>query len=188
MIIAGIDEVGRGCWAGPVVAGAVVLEQPIDGLRDSKKLSKHQREKLSLLIFEQARAATLGWVSAAEVNELGLTASVGLAMQRAMEQITTDIDQIIIDGNYNYLADDPRATTRIKADDSVPAVAAASIIAKVARDTYMAETAHEQFSAYGFDQHVGYGTAKHRAALEQFGVCAEHREFYKPVRRIMEAM
>src|SRR5471032_993172 len=99
MTTVGIDEVGRGCWAGPLVAGAVVLGQPIIRLKDSKKLSKIQRDKLAIIIEKRALTTGLGWVEAAEVDKLGLTAAVRLAMERALAQITLDYDEIIIDGN-----------------------------------------------------------------------------------------
>lgn len=180
MVTVGIDEVGRGCWAGPLVAGAVVLAGPIDGLKDSKQLSKTQRQKLSVQIQAEAPALGLGWVQPAEVDELGLTAATGLAMGRALEQITTDYDEIIVDGSINFLKDEPRTRAVIKADASVPAVSAASIVAKVARDNYMAEIAgkHPQ---YGFESHVGYGTALHLERLKLHGLCDLHRRSFKPV-------
>lgn len=183
MIIVGIDEVGRGCWAGPLVAGAVALTTPIPGLKDSKKLSAKKRESLSKLIYSHASATGLGWVEPLEIDKLGLTASVRLAMQRAMSDITILCDQIIIDGNYNYLADLPNTEAIIKADDTVPAVSAASIIAKVARDSYMKQIAAD-FEDYGFDQHVGYGTALHMQRLKQYGSCTLHRQSFKPIRLI----
>jgi len=185
MITVGIDEVGRGCWAGPLVAGAVVLGEPIVGLKDSKKLSKLQREKLAKIIHEKAAAVGLGWVTAKEVDALGLTESVRLAMARALDQIKVDFDEIIIDGDFNFFPDDVRASAVIKADDSVPAVSAASIAAKVARDNYMAEVAHKQFPHYEFDRHVGYGTALHLAKLTEFGICELHRLSYKPIQKII---
>jgi ribonuclease HII len=185
MITVGIDEVGRGCWAGPLVAGAVILGESIAGLKDSKKLSKLQREKLAKVIHQKAQAIGLGWVSAKEVDALGLTESVRLAMERALKQISIGFDEIIIDGNLNFFPDDVRAKAVIKADDSVPAVSAASIAAKVARDNYMADEAHKEFPNYEFDRHVGYGTALHLAKLTEFGVCDIHRLSYKPIQKIM---
>lgn len=182
MATLGVDEVGRGCWAGPLVAGAVLLNQPIPGLRDSKKLTKKRREVLAAEIKASAAAIGVGWVSAEELDKIGLTAAVGLAMHRAVAAISADYDAIIVDGNYNFLADDPRATTLIRADDSVPAVSAASIIAKVARDDFMNEAAG-QYPGYGFDRHVGYGTAEHLRALQQHGPTALHRRSFKPVQR-----
>lgn len=185
-MVVGVDEVGRGCWAGPLVAGAFVLNGPIPGLTDSKLLTKHQRMVLSEQILSQAKAVGLGWVSPKEVDALGLTAAVRLAMQRAVDQIDVVFEEIIIDGNYNFLAADTRARVLIRADASVPAVSAASIIAKVARDTWMCSRAAKEFPAYGFDKHVGYGTKLHRDMLLQNGVCALHRQSYKPIQQILQ--
>lgn len=182
----GVDEVGRGCLAGPVVAGAVVLQKRINGLKDSKKLSKVQREKLAVRINASAHVG-IGWVWPNEINELGLTESVRLAMKRAVTQIKIEYDELIVDGNYNFFTDEPRSKAIIKADDTVRAVSAASIVAKVARDNYMASEAHTKFPDYQFDRHVGYGTALHLAALKKFGACELHRLNYKPVRVLMEA-
>jgi ribonuclease HII len=183
MVTVGIDEVGRGCWAGPLVAGAVILTTPIVGLKDSKKLMKKQREKLAAEIQINALAVGLGWVSPAEIDDIGLTASVRLAMGRALEKITTKYDEIIIDGSFNFLSGDPRSKAVIKADDSIAAVSAASIVAKVARDQWMHE-ASATFPGYGFDQHVGYGTKLHLEKLKVHGICSLHRLSYKPVRAI----
>jgi ribonuclease HII len=185
MTIVGIDEVGRGCWAGPVVAGAVALDQPITGLKDSKQLSKQQRQKLAVAIKLQALAIGIGWVEPAELDAIGLTAAVELAMRRALEQISLTYNEIIIDGNFNFLADNPKAKAIIKADNSVPAVSAASIDAKVARDDYMAQAA-AQYPGYGFEQHVGYGTALHLARLKLHGVSALHRRSFKPIRALVQ--
>lgn len=183
-MVVGIDEVGRGCWAGPLVAGAVALGQPIAGLKDSKQLSKMQRTRLALEVREKAFAIGVGWVSAREVDELGLTASVRLAMQRALALIDTPFDEIIIDGNLNFLATDPRAQAVVKADRSVPAVSAASIIAKVARDEWMCSQAAVNFPAYGFEKHVGYGTKLHQEMLKIHGACVLHRQSYKPIQQL----
>lgn len=191
MITVGIDEVGRGCWAGPLVAGAVILREPIEGLRDSKKLSKKRRESLTIEIYEKAYIG-LGWVRADEVDDLGLTKAVQLAMLRAMkvlhEQVTV-YDEIIIDGNHNFFANvqgfkTENITTLIRADDLVPAVSAASIAAKVARDDYMAEIS-SQYPDYKFDVNVGYGTATHQAALKLHGVTNLHRKSYKPIQALL---
>lgn len=185
MITVGIDEVGRGCWAGPLVAGAVILAQPINGLKDSKKLSKKQREKFAIEIQLQAVAIGLGWVKPQEIDELGLTEAVRLAMRRALEQVTTEYDEIIIDGNLNFLPDEPKARAVIKADDTVPAVSAASIVAKVARDNHMTEIANK-YPNYGFDRHVGYGTALHLERLKLHGVSDLHRRSFKPVAALIQ--
>ena len=137
MNIVGLDEVGRGCWAGPLVAGAVVLAKPIAGLTDSKKLSDKQRRQLAEQIKAEAVSYGLGWVAPAFIDMYGLTLSVQRAMQQALAAVNAPYVQIIIDGNYNYLPNEPLASFLIKADLSVPEVSAASIIAKVARDDFM---------------------------------------------------
>ncbi len=190
MHIVGIDEVGRGCWAGPLVAGAVVLPDgfvaPHDiswKLADSKVMKKLERSTADTEIRRVAAAFGLGWVSAGEVDSFGLTEAVRLAMRRALAGITDTVshDEIIIDGNFNYLADNPKARAMVKADASVPAVSAASIIAKVARDAWMADQV-TRFPGYGFESHVGYGTKQHLDALRKYGPCELHRRSYKPVR------
>ncbi|MBC7512502.1 ribonuclease HII [Candidatus Saccharibacteria bacterium] len=186
-MIVGIDEVGRGPWAGPLVIGAVVLgDTHIDGLTDSKKLSKAKRETLSKQIIEQAAACALGWVDANEIDSIGLSAALSLATRRAIEQITVPYHEIIIDGTVNFLQDTGKGTyvtTMKKADLLIGAVSAASIIAKVARDDYMAECS-VQYEGYGFEKHVGYGTAYHRAMIERFGITPEHRLSFAPVARL----
>lgn len=193
MIVVGIDEVGRGCWAGPLVAGAVVLDKPIPGLRDSKKLSKKQREILAPLIHEQALAVGIGWVTPEELDASGITTAVKVAIERALAELRSNygeeremFDAVIIDGNINYLPEEPLAEAVIKADDTVPAVSAASIVAKVARDQYMEHIALE-YPAYGFEKHVGYGTAAHIAALGEYGVTMLHRQSFAPIRKLIEA-
>jgi ribonuclease HII len=190
MLIVGLDEVGRGCWAGPLVAGAVILPPALDltntkiKLRDSKKLSKIQRETAAVWIHEHAVAIGLGWVTPAEIDELGLTESVRRAMNRAFLEIGTTYDKVIIDGNINYFADNPKAQALIRADDSIPSVSAASIIAKVARDNYMCDLG-KQYAGYGFEDHVGYGTAAHITALKTLGVSNIHRRSYKPIATLL---
>jgi ribonuclease HII len=191
MTIAGVDEVGRGCWAGPLVAGAVILpagyrseDVPVL-LKDSKKMSKMQREVAAVWIHEHALAVGLGWVWPEELDAIGITAAVKLAMKRAIEQLEADYDELIIDGNFNFFPDNVKARAVVKADDSVPAVSAASIAAKVARDNYMYEAA-ARYPVYGFEKHVGYGTALHMAALNQFGICELHRTSFKPIKKIMK--
>ena len=180
----GIDEAGRGCWAGPLVAAAVILKEPLPGLADSKKLSKKQREHLYDLICTQAHAYGVGWASPAEVDEFGLTAATSLAMNRAMQMLPADHTEIIIDGNSNYLPDQPRVKTIVKADALIPEVSAASILAKVSRDRYMTEIA-SQYPLYQFEKHVGYGTALHLSLLKMHGVCDLHRRSYKPVKQFL---
>ncbi len=181
-MIVGVDEVGRGCWAGPLVAGAVVLAKPIRGLKDSKKLTKAQREAFDTKIRHRALAVGIGWVTSTEVDALGLTKAVRLAMERAVAEVVAAYDEIIVDGNYNFLAHLSNSKAIIKADDKVPAVSAASIVAKVARDRWMASEAAARFPPYGFERHVGYGTAFHRAAIEAHGICDLHRQCFAPIR------
>jgi len=183
-MILGIDEVGRGPWAGPLVVGAVVLGgTTIEGLTDSKKLTKKRREALDPLIREQAAGYGLGWVHAEEIDELGLSESLRLATRRAVEQIKTPYHEIIIDGTINFLAETTKGhyvTTMPKADLLVPSVSAASIIAKVARDNYMAEQ-DVIYEGYKFASHVGYGTAAHVAAIAAHGVTPLHRLSFAPL-------
>lgn len=189
MITVGIDEVGRGCWAGPLVAGAVVLREDIAGLCDSKKLTKIQREVLDTLIRSSSALVGLGWVFSEEIDQIGLSAAVALAMQRALDEVTVmyniEIDEIIIDGNINYLPQDSRTKAIIKADDTVPAVSAASIVAKVARDQWMTTKACSLYPEYEFDTHVGYGTKRHIELLKQYGVTSIHRKSYKPIKALL---
>jgi ribonuclease HII len=191
MLTVGIDEVGRGCWAGPLVAAAVILPSDFrleDGpleLRDSKKLTKLQREKLNEIIQKEALAIGIGWVSPEAIDTGGITQAVKSAMGEALAAITTEYDEIIVDGNINYFADNPKARAVIKADDLFLAVSAASIIAKVARDAYMAE-ASAKFPGYGFEKHVGYGTAAHIDGLKLLGVSDIHRRSYKPIQAFLE--
>ncbi len=187
-IIIGVDEVGRGSWAGPLVVGAVILDigAPIAGLNDSKLLSKQLREQLSAEIIEQSTAYSLGWVWPAEIDELGLTASTTLAIERAIEHMPLH-DHIVIDGAINFLPSHPKALAHIKADALLPAVSAASIVAKVARDNYMAEQS-VLYPKYGFELHVGYGTARHKQALCDHGVTVLHRQSFAPVRQLLSDM
>lgn len=185
-MILGIDEVGRGPWAGPLVVGAVVLGgAQIKGLNDSKQLTKKRREELDILIRERAAGFGLGWVGATELDEIGLSESLRMATRRAVEQIHTPFHEIIIDGTINFLSDtklSPYVKTLKKADALIPSVSAASIIAKVARDNFMASQ-DEKFPGYNFGSHVGYGTAAHRAAIEKFGVCELHRLSFAPLKK-----
>jgi ribonuclease HII len=183
-MIVGIDEVGRGCWAGPLVAGAVLLGKPIAGLKDSKLLSRLRREKLDAEIRVSAAAFGLGWVTPLEIDQLGLTLAVKLAMERALAQILTPYEKIIVDGNYNFFADNPKSSALIGADNLIPEVSAASIIAKVARDRFMADVSL-QFPGYGFEKHVGYGTALHRLAIKTNGVTDLHRRSFKPIQAFL---
>src|SRR5680860_733793 len=159
-MILGIDEVGRGPWAGPLVVGAVVLgDTKIEGLTDSKKLSKKKLLEFDRLIRESALGIGLGWVSNEEIDDIGLSESLRLATVRAVKQIKVPYYQIIIDGTVNFLRDTSKeqyVTTIKKADLLISSVSAASIVAKVARDNYMIEQA-VKYPQYSFEDHVGYG-------------------------------
>lgn len=193
MAILGIDEVGRGPLAGPLVVGAVVLpdmeKEWYVELKDSKKLSVKKRELLNELILTEA-VAGLGWVPAHELDEMGISEALRLATRRAVKSLQglhASFSQIIIDGKVNFLSDTvlgDRVSTMVKADNLIREVSAASIVAKVARDHYMHEVA-ERFPEYGFEKHVGYGTAKHILAIREHGVCAEHRKSFEPIRSMV---
>lgn len=189
-MILGIDEVGRGPWAGPLVVGAVVLGgATIDGLTDSKKLTKARREALDVIIREQAAGYGLGWVHADEIDTIGLAEALRLATRRAVEQVQAPYHEIIIDGTINFLSGTGKGsyvTTLKKADLLVPSVSAASIIAKVARDAYMTAQ-DEAYPGYRFGSHVGYGTAVHRAAIAKYGVTPLHRLSIAPLARYRQA-
>jgi len=201
MAILGIDEVGRGPLAGPLVIGAVILPRDEAGelpewtaeLRDSKKLTAKKREALDKVIREKAIFG-LGWVQHDELDELGMTESLRLATRRAVEEVQgkaketgVSFSQIVIDGKINFLSGTRLSrfvSTAVKADDLVKEVSAASIVAKVARDKYMVELA-EKYPGYGFEKHVGYGTAAHMAAINELGVCPEHRRSFEPIKSMM---
>lgn len=182
-IIVGIDEVGRGSWAGPVVAAAVLLRSPVKGLTDSKLLTKIQREKLASEIKKSAIWA-IGSLPAEYVDSFGLTKAIAKAMEQALAQFNCNYDEVIIDGKYNFIPADLRVKTMIKADLYIPAVSAASILAKVTRDKFMTEQA-AVYPNYGFENNAGYGTLAHRLALKQHGICKLHRLSYKPIRELL---
>lgn len=189
-MVLGIDEVGRGCLAGPVAAGAVVLDKNIRGLKDSKLLTREQRERFDVKIRAKAISFGVGWASVEEINQLGMTEAVRLAMHRAVDEVLktcTTIEKLIIDGNYNYFAKHPLSAlsqTIIKADQTIPAVSAASIIAKVARDLYMIELSGK-YPHFGFESHVGYATRAHRQALQAHGVTEIHRVNFRQVKELL---
>lgn len=198
-MILGIDEVGRGPYAGPLVIGACILgdwqnsenAEWIEKLTDSKKLSAKRREELYVLIKEKALAAATGWVSSAEIDEVGLSEALRLATRRAVEQIQktkVPFSEIIIDGTMNFLVGtklEKYVSTLKKGDFLVKEISAASILAKVERDNYMAKL-DAVYPKYGFGKHVGYGTAAHQKAMEEFGLTPEHRRSFRPVREIAE--
>ena len=180
-IIVGIDEVGRGAWAGPLLVGAVALSGAApEGVTDSKLLSAKRRLYLSRHIKTAALGIGLGWVTSLEIDQIGLGPALKLGAARAVAALECHFDLIIIDGTINFLPDH-NVITLPKADLLVPEVAAASIVAKVARDAYM-QRLHANDPRYGFDRHVGYGTALHALQLNTHGPSSQHRHSFKPVR------
>ncbi len=190
--ICGVDEAGRGPLVGSVVAGAVVLDpnNPIVGLKDSKKLTPAKREYLFEQIMLKAKAWGIGEASQVEIDQINILQAAMLAMRRAVEDLSTRLgawpDKALIDGNRCPELPIP-AEAIVKGDAKEPAISAASILAKVTRDRQMA-ILHERFPQYGFAQHMGYPTAAHFAALKEFGACEEHRRTFSPVRNVLEAM
>lgn len=185
-IVIGIDEVGRGPWAGPLLVGAVALDMNLhyQGLKDSKKLTAKSRQRLSHYIKANAIAIGLGWVNASVIDNLGLTKALKLGAVLAMAQIPDSVqkiaNRIVIDGNINML-DNPKAQVMIKADSQISAVSAASIVAKVSRDNYMIAL-DKIFPEYNFSKHKGYGTLGHRQSIEQHGIIdGIHRQSFRPI-------
>jgi ribonuclease HII len=184
-MIVGVDEVGRGCWAGPVCVGAVVSTPALDGIvDDSKKLSAPQRQIIAGLIKEQT-AVSLGWASPAYIDQHGMTAALRHATQQAIAGIDGEIEQILLDGNSNYIGDD-RVRTIVGGDGVEPVIAAASVVAKVARDSYMQLLGECRFVGYGFESHVGYGTVLHRTMLAELGPTVIHRMSFAPLKAYVD--
>lgn len=183
--IIGVDEVGRGCWAGPVVVSAFVFHsksQTIPHVRDSKALTRKQRKELSSILIENEHA--LGEAEVGEVDELNILEATRLAIKRAIMQLDLRRSIVLIDG---YFRDPFEFEYRCikKGDTKHYSIAAASIIAKVYRDDIM-QRYSEKYPDYGFESHVGYGTKQHRSALERYGICEIHRKSYKPVAKYLE--
>ena len=193
MAILGIDEVGRGPLAGPLVVGAVVLPEPypewVNELKDSKKLTAKKRKALSEIILAEAVGTGLGWVTPTEIDELGIVGALRLATIKAIKELqekNVKCSKIIIDGNINFLSGtklEKITTTLIKGDNLIKEISAASIIAKVARDEYMIALGAE-LPGYGFEKNVGYGTKAHIEAINTLGLTSEHRLSYEPCKSI----
>jgi ribonuclease HII len=200
-MILGIDEVGRGPYAGPLVIGACILpsaeiaeREPekyawFFQLTDSKKLTAAKRESLYDKIKQGALASATGWVTSTEIDEIGISESLRLACRRAVKQIQeakVPFSEIIIDGTMNFLVGTPLekyVSTLKKGDLLVKEISAASIIAKVERDHYMIELS-KKYPGYGFEKHVGYGTGLHQRMMEELGLTPEHRKSFRPVQEI----
>lgn len=189
-LIAGLDEAGRGSWAGPVVAGVVVLpnhdaelEAKLNGVRDSKQMTARQRERWAGIIRKVAVAVAFGQAECTEIDALGIVSATRLAMCRALEGLYLPIDYLLIDAVKLPMVDIPQ-TSLIKGDARSLSIAAASIIAKTERDHLM-ELLEEKIPGYGFASHKGYGTRFHRQSLYEKGVSTQHRRSFSPVRALL---
>lgn len=186
--IAGVDEVGRGCLAGPVVAAAVILDpnRPIKGLRDSKKLSAKKRDELAEEIKEKALAWSVAAMGPVVIDKINILQATLEAMKAAVEKLPVEPDFVQVDGNklpkWKWLSE-----AVVKGDDKVEWISAASIIAKTTRDAYMCKMA-ELYPQYGFEHHVGYGTAEHIKALKAYGPTPIHRKTFAPVREVIDGL
>jgi ribonuclease HII len=182
-LTAGVDEAGRGPLAGPVVAAAVILDElnPIHGLNDSKKLSAKRREALFDEIRARALCFAIAEASVQEIDEINILQATSLAMKRAVEALRLPPKLVLVDGNRLPILS-IRSEAIVQGDALVPAISAASILAKVHRDR-LCEAMHQQYPVYGFDQHKGYGTAQHMAALQAHGPADCHRMTFAPVAR-----
>ncbi len=185
-LVAGVDEAGRGPLAGPVVAAAVILDdlKPIAGLGDSKVLSERKREALFDEIRAKALCCAIAEASAEEIDRLNILQATMLAMRRAVEALRLPPHRVVVDGNRVPVLKVPVAAV-VKGDALVPAISAASILAKVHRDR-LCQALHAQHPAYGFDGHKGYPTPEHLAALRQHGACPAHRRSFAPVRAVLQ--
>jgi ribonuclease HII len=187
--IAGVDEAGRGAWAGPVTAAAVILPcdrldlaEKLAGVRDSKLMSAAQREKWALEIRCIAVAASSGWADHNEIDDLGILPATRLAMQRAIDGLCHSVDHLLVDAVFLKGIQIPQ-TNLIKGDARSLSIAAASVIAKTERDHRM-ELLEEEIPGYGFARHKGYGTLVHRTALGVLGVSPIHRKSYAPIKKL----
>lgn len=185
-LIAGVDEAGRGPLAGPVVAAAVILDEknPIRGLADSKKLTALRREKLFDEIRAKALCCSIAEASVEEIDRLNILQATMLAMRRAVEGLRLKPAKVLIDGNRIPVMD-VLAEAIVKGDALIPAISAASILAKVSRDRWCAEL-DLAYPQYGFAGHKGYGTAEHLAALREHGACPQHRKTFSPVAQVLK--
>lgn len=186
--IAGVDEVGRGCLAGPVVAAAVILDpnRPIKGLRDSKKLSAKKRDELAEEIKEKALAWSVAAMGPEVIDKINILQATLEAMKAAVEKLPVEPNFVQVDGNklpkWKWLSE-----AVVKGDDKVEWISAASIIAKTTRDAYMCKIA-KLYPQYGFEHHVGYGTAEHIKALKAYGPTPIHRKTFAPVREVINGL
>ena len=177
-MIAGVDEVGRGCLAGPVIAASVILKRPIKGLMDSKRLSSKKREDLSQIIIENS-VFDIGAADSQEIDQINILQASLLAMQRSLEKLNMQPKKVLVDGNHIF-----ETSIEIEAivggDNLIPSISAASIVAKVFRDRLMMAYSKE-FPNYGFDKHKGYPTKLHKEMLKEYGLTRIHRRTFKGV-------
>lgn len=185
-MIAGVDEAGRGAWVGSVVAAAVILPEDFSDprLRDSKRLSAKMRERLFALIDKEAVAWAYGEADCGEIDALNVLQATFLAMRRAVCKLKVKPEMVWVDGNLVPSGLSVPARALVGGDDLLPAISAASVMAKVVRDRQM-QVLHARFPEYGFDRHKGYGTAAHRAALLRFGALDCHRKSFRPVASLL---
>jgi len=191
--VAGVDEAGRGPLAGPVVAAAVILddERPIDGLNDSKLLTAARRTELAKAVRQRARAFALALAEPVEIDGVNILQASLLAMERAVFRLGLEPDLVQVDGKqiprFENAARPVTAESVVRGDQLIPAISAASILAKVCRDRLMLRW-HRRYPLYGFDVNKGYPTPRHLAALSRFGPCPIHRQSFAPVRRADQAV
>ena len=183
--ICGVDESGRGPLAGPVFAACVMLHpaRPIQGLADSKTLSKQERDRLTLIIKEYSLAWAIGFASVKEIDRMNILQATLLAMKRAVKALSLVPARVLVDGNQSPRLSCP-VTAIVRGDSLIPEISAASIIAKTARDAQMVAL-HRRFPYYGFDRHKGYSTERHLEALRVHGVSVVHRRSFAPVRELI---
>lgn len=187
VVVCGVDEVGRGAWAGPLVAGAVILDADsrLRGVRDSKLLAKPERERIAAYVRRRAIAVGIGQVDIGELNRNGLSWALREAGHRAVTSLDIEPGQVLLDGHHDYLDGAYPCEVITRGDLTELCIAAASVVAKVHRDGLMAEFA-EAYPRYGFARNVGYGTPDHRRALREYGPCALHRKDWAPVARSLQ--
>jgi len=185
--LAGVDEAGRGPWAGPVVASAVILpcNVSLQGLDDSKKLSPKKREEIFEQINRSALAVGVGIVDHEKVDTLNILQATLMAMRQALNSLKIKPDLVLVDGNIRVPGVEYEQRSIVDGDQKSAAIAAASVIAKVTRDRIMLEFAKE-FPQYGFENHKGYGTKEHQEALASFGPCRIHRKSFEPIAKLLE--
>ena len=184
-IIAGVDEVGRGSWIGPVFSAVVILNERINKniLKDSKKISYKNRLMLSNYIKANSFFA-IAKASVKEIERKNILQATLLSMKRAIKKLKKNPDLILVDGNFVPKINNMKIKSIIKGDETIPSISAASVIAKVARDNYIKRLS-KKFKKYSWDTNFGYGTKKHQDALKKFGVTSHHRKTYKPIHKIL---